>query len=45
MTSIYTTDPNTIGPSSLPDFTFQWFDIALFLYIDTRVVQLRNQVS
>ena len=39
---VNTTDPNTI--TSLPDFTFQWFDIALFLYIDPRVIQLLSGV-
>ena len=39
---VNTTDPNTI--ESLPDFTFQWFDIPLFLYIDPRVNQLLSGV-
>ena len=39
---VNTTDPNTI--ESLPDFTFQWFDIPLFLYIDPRVIQLLSGV-
>ena len=41
---VNTTDPNTIGLSSLQDFNFQWFDIALFLYIDPRVIQLLSGV-
>ena len=39
---VNTTDPNTI--TSLQDFTFQWFDIALFLYIDPQVIQLLSGV-
>ena len=41
---VNTTDPNTIGGSSLSYFTFQWFDIALFLYIDPRVIQMLSGV-